>query len=131
MEMVTSVLNLFDGEQARIFGTILLLIIIGIDYLLSHDDKPGNTFREWLLSTAQRRWGAFIPFMLGALLGHFYHPPGAEVLLKLEGHTGLYTVLATGLLVSILGRFLNVRLSKFVLLIASVGVLMGAIVWPV
>lgn len=129
--MVTSLLNLFDGEQARIFGTILLLIIITIDFLLSHDDRPGNTLREWLLSITQRRWGAFVPFMLGALLGHFYHPPGTEELLRLEGHAGLYTVLVTGLLVSIISRLFNMRLSKFVLFIASVGILMGVVVWPV
>lgn len=115
----------------RAIGTILLLILIALDFILSHDEKPGNTPREWLLMVSQRRNGTFVPYALGVLLGHFYHPSDADGLLKLPGIVNFGIAAVIGALLLLICRHGNFSMSRHALGLAFFGMLVGILIWPV
>lgn len=123
-------IDLLAEERVRVFGTIILLIIITLDFILSHDKKTGNTPREWLMAQTQKQFGVFVPYALGVLMGHFYHLPGTETILGLSLVASLSIVFVLGLLVVLLSRQAHLPINKY-LFVAFFGILIGNLVWPV
>ena len=135
-------IGFLNGYHAAILGTLILVVAIALDFILTHDDLPGNTLRDWLIRITQKKLGAFIPFMCGALLGHFYHPSqtsGAfrEMLVEWLGSKpanlsvwwGVGVTLGIGVLIALVAPLL--RAHRYVLAIALFGVVVGSVIWPV
>jgi hypothetical protein len=75
--------------------------------------------------------GSVVPYALGVLMGHFYHPPGVERILPLGGYWNLGVVVIIGVIFSIANRFMGFLKSKDVLYIAIFGLIIGSVIWPV
>jgi hypothetical protein len=75
--------------------------------------------------------GAGIPFMCAALLGHFFHPD-LDPLIGRGGFVGLGLCLAGGAVLSLVTYFTKPGTGqRTVFLVALVGLIWGAVVWPV
>lgn len=124
-------------EQTRFVATCILVGVVAFDFLLSHDGLPQNSVRESLLNIAKRglylfNWrllpGSVLPYALGVLLGHFYHPPTP---IKSETYWNLGLVIAIGVLLALSTHFYRFPKSRQVFWVALFGVVVGAAVWPV
>ena len=117
VDLFLDLINLSPGE-AKVVGATALVAVVVTDLLASADSVDGNTPRDWLVwltqwksealwrSSVRKGWsrervwarrfplnylplcGAAFPYLLGVLLGHFFHP-GLEPLLGPGGTTGL------------------------------------------
>ena len=58
-------------KYAAILGLSLVAIIIGIDIYLFRDNIVGNTWSEMVREFGNKN--PLLPWVLGGLLGHFYH----------------------------------------------------------
>lgn len=134
MDMVISVLL---HEQTRFIATCIFVGAVAFDFLLSHDELPQNSVRESLLNLTKRglylgSWrllpGSVLPYTLGVLVGHFYHPP---TFIKLETYWNLGFVIAIGGLLVLATHFYRFPHNRHVFWVALFGVLVGAVVWPV
>ena len=140
MDMV-GILNTLSGTGARIVGTWILVGVVAADFLLSFDGLPGNSVREWLRRVTQRGWlilpGSLAPYILGVLVGHFYHPPGSGISLSMNspfylgGWWPLGTVLLIGVLLALVSRFTGYIKNQHLPFLAAFGLLVGAVIWPV
>lgn len=138
--MVTDLLTALalTPGQARFVGALALFLIVALDVFASGDDVPGNTPREWLRRLTQSRsplkWitGALVPFSLGCLTGHFFHPwPDSP--LGIAGFLGLGLAAVLGLAFSALTgyRSSRIRSGALVFVAALLGIVAGVLLWPV
>ncbi len=75
--------------------------------------------------------GAFVPFMVAVLLGHFFHP-GLDPVLGPGGLTGLGISLGVGLALSVYTYFSASGFGRRNVFLITIGGLMcGAMLWPV
>ena len=131
MDLVISILN---GEETRRLATFIFVAAVALDFILSSDRTPNNSIREWMLRFTQGSWlifsGALMPYGLGILVGHFYHPPLAKTIFPLTGYENLITVIIIGVIISISSRT-GFPKNKSLFYIAVFGMVVGAMVWPV
>lgn len=134
MDMVISYLL---HEQTRFVATCIFVGAVAFDFLLSHDGLPQNSVRESLLNIAKRGlylgpWrllpGSVLPYTLGVLLGHFYHPPTP---IRTETYGNLGLVIAIGVLLALSTHFYRFPQNRHVFWVALFGVVVGAAIWPV
>jgi len=131
---------LLTPEAAAQIAAFFLVLFIIIDLYASDDKIPGNTPRELLLRLAKwkssRRYvpltGAFAPFGVEALVGHFFHPWSGVGPFGSD-FPGLLAILGVGgLLAYLTWRFESpIKGGKWVVRIALLGLVAGAVLWPV
>ncbi len=131
---------LLTPEAAAAIAAFFLVLIIILDVYASGDEIPNNTPRELLLKLAKwkssRRYipitGAFTPFAIGALVGHFFHPWDAVGPLGVD-FPGLGAVLGIALVLAIMTWILDPRIDgkKWVVPLAVLGLAAGVVLWPV
>jgi len=135
MGLVDRILNILGSEEARTWGTRIFVGAVAFDFLLSHDQVPGNSIREWMLAKTQGNLsvlpGLVIPYALAALLGHFYHLPGAESILPLKGYGNLFIVVIIGVILVMTRWLMDFPKSKYIWCIPIFGVIVGSVIWPV
>jgi hypothetical protein len=125
-------------EQARLIGGYALGVLVVLDAFASTDTVPHNSPRDFIVWLAQwrgPRWlpltGAWVPFMVAALIGHFFHP-GWGALRGAGGFPGLGLCAIIAGVLSIASSFTPGKIgSRTVSLIALAGILCGVTLWPV
>ncbi len=119
---------MFGQTSATIVGAALFIMLIVLDIWGANDDLPGNTVSEWVRSLS--RYTAVVPWALGVLHGHWFHP--------IDGLDPLFGARSTWVLI---GLSLAVLVGRVVLrnldglwrpwLWAALGALAGTLLWPV
>ena len=136
MDLVT-VNNLLDAEMTRWVATVIFISAVTFDFILSHDKLPKNSIREIMLNEMQRsRWvftGAWVPYALGVLLGHFYHLPGTTSFLNLHWSMSFPLIFSMGLGIAYASQKTSLGFPKstYVFLVAVFGMIVGSVMWPV
>lgn len=75
--------------------------------------------------------GAFIPFMLAVLIGHFFHP-GLDPFIGPGGFAGMGITVAIGVVVAVMTYFDCLGQGRIIIFaISAAGLVCGALVWPV
>jgi hypothetical protein len=136
--MVASLWSLLSlsPATARIVAASALVILFVLDVIASGDDTPGNTPRELVLKLSQGRrrafCGAAVPFMVGVLIGHFFHPWGEKPFDW--GWANLLLVLVLGALLGFLHGWkvpiAGPRGARRCGWLGLAGVAAGVLVWP-
>lgn len=122
-------------EAGIIIGLIIfslgVIFMVVFDVVLAKDDIVGNTFSQ--LARASVRHTYWLPFLLGALLGRWYHPiDGFETVVGSLWFAHLvFAILGSILVLGIqsLKKYRNVTTPSWVLVI--VGLVMGAVFIPI
>ena len=104
-------------------------LIVLIDLVLAANAGGGSFvdgFRAFL------RWGGLAPFALGTLMGHWFHPGSYDTSL-LGSPTGIIVLIVSALLVVgvILGLFYGLGIVTPPLIPLALGLVAGAVLWPV
>ncbi len=122
-------------ETSVIIGVVIfslgVIFMIVFDIVLAKDDIEGNTFSQ--LARASVRHTYWLPFLLGALLGRWYHPvDGFETVVGSLwfGHL-VFAVLGVIFVLGIqsLKKFRNATTPAWVPVL--VGLVMGAVLIPI
>ena len=131
-------------------AAFFLVLLVVLDVYASLDDTPGNTPRQIIVHWAG--WGrtlmgipltgAPIPFCLGVLLGHWFHPGDFPDLVG--GMKGLLVLLTVAVALSLVfgilasrgpetgqGRSFEWGSSRWSGRLAAFGIVAGALIWPV
>jgi len=118
------------GQSVSIvIGLIIVVVLIIVDVWLAVDKLPGNTWSE-LLREASRHT-LFVPWSLGVLLGHWFHP--IDGLAALAGGASIWILVGLSAVlvgVGLLLRFV-VKWEPPAWPWALGGMVVGAILWPV
>ncbi len=118
---------MFGQTGATIGGVLLFLLVIVLDVWGALDKEPGNTPSElvrWL-----SRYTAVVPFALGVLLGHWFHPG--------DGLDPLFGRASTWVLIALSGVLLAWRIVFRQKALAGAwfwavaGIVAGTLLWPV
>lgn len=144
-----------EAHESAVVVLCAVLVLYAFDLIAAIDGVPGNTPREWVLRlagwsgagrpvsrTQGRTWlrwvpvtGAVVPFMLGVLLGHFFHPAGWRPALGESLASGLGWVALMALVVGATTRWWAGRGSRLGprggTALVLWGVIAGAVLWPV
>ncbi len=131
---------LLTPEAAAAIAAVFLVLIIILDVYASGDEIPNNTPRELLLKLA--KWkssrlylpitGAFAPFAIAAMVGHFFHPWPPVGPLGAD-FPGLGAVLGIGVVLAIVTWIFDPQIDgkKWVVPLAVLGLVAGVVLWPV
>ena len=131
---------LLTPQAATVIAAVALVFIVVLDVYASEDDIANNTPRELVLRLA--KWkssrayvpitGAFVPFGVATLVGHFFHP-WSDAGPMGDDFPGLGAVLAIGFLLSILTYVFDRHIpgKGWVVGLALFGLVAGVVLWPV
>ena len=129
---------LLTPEAAAGIGAFVLVFIIVLDVYASGDKIDNNTPRE--LTLRLTKWkgsrlpitGAFVPFGVATLVGHFFHPWSDSGPLG-DDFPGLLVVLGIGVGLGILTWVFDPQIEgkKWVVGLALLGLVVGVLLWPV
>jgi hypothetical protein len=110
-------------------GLIITAALIVIDIWLATDRLPGNTWSEMLRELS--RHTLFVPWSLGVLMGHWFHP--IDELRPLAGGASIWILVGLSVALVALGLVL-----RFVFKYVPPawpwtlgGMVVGAVLWPV
>lgn len=128
---------LLTPKAAGAIAAGVLMLFIALDVYASSDEVPGNTPRE--VTVAWTRWvgrlwfvpltGAPVPFGLGVLLGHWFHP-GATPHFA-QGFAGLGVILGMAVALSVLTGLAGMKVDRSrAWLVLLLGVVSGPMLWP-
>jgi len=118
---------MFGQTGATLGGALLFLILILLDIWGALDSKPGNTPSElirWL-----SRYTAIIPWALGVLLGHWFHP--WDGLDGIFGSASTWVLIGVSVVVLAARIFFRQKPLWDAWIWAALGVLAGTFLWPV
>ena len=129
---------LLTPEAAAGIAAFFLVLIIILDVYASEDEIPNNTPRELILKLTKWKGsrlpftGAFAPFAVAALVGHFFHP-WRDVGPLGDDFPGLGAVLGVAGVLAIMTWFFDPQIEgkKWVVGIALLGLIAGVVLWPV
>ena len=131
---------LLTPEEAAVIAAVALVLIIVLDVYASEDNVPNNTPRELVLRLA--KWkssrayfpitGAFVPFGVATLVGHFFHPWSDSGPMG-NDFPGLGAILAIAVLLSVVTWVFDRHIpgKKWVVGLALLGLVAGVVLWPV
>jgi hypothetical protein len=114
---------------ATVIGLIVAGILIAIDVWLATDRLPGNTWSELLRELS--RDTLFVPWSLGVLMGHWFHP--VDDLQPLAGGASIWMLIGGTVVLVAVGLILRFAL-KYTPPAwpwALGGLVAGAALWPV
>src|SRR5262245_44696520 len=114
---------------ATVLGLIIAGALIIIDIWLVLDRLPGNTWSELLRELS--RDTLFIPWSLGVLIGHWFHP--VDDLQPVAGGASIWLLIGLTVILVVVGLILRFA-AKFTPPAwpwALAGMVAGAALWPV
>lgn len=122
-------------EAGVIIGLVIfslgVIFMVVFDVVLMKDGIRGNTFSQ--LARASVRHTYWLPFLLGALLGRWYHPvDGFETVVGSLWFAHLVFAILGAIFVlgfQSLKKYRNVTIPTYVLVL--VGLVMGAVLIPI
>ena len=131
---------LLTPGQAAGWAAFFLVLLIILDLYAKGDKIADNTPRELILKLAKWRTspgylpftGAFAPFAVAVLVGHFFHPWSGAGPLGDE-FPGLWAVLIMAFALAFLTGVFDPQIEgkKRVFVIAILGLIAGVVFWPV
>ena len=117
-----------DQGTATVIGLIVIIGLVIADVVLALDEEHQNTPSEIIRWVS--RYTAVVPFGLGVLMGHWFHPN--DDLEPLLGSRSPLYLLILGLLVGVAGPILGFRERRLAAWPwALAGSVLGAALWPV
>ena len=129
---------LLTPAAAAVIAAVALVLLIILDVYASGDEIPNNTPRELILKLAKWKGrrvpitGAFAPFVVAALVGHFFHP-WSDVGPLGDDFPGLGSVVGVAVVLAIMTWVFDARIEgkKWVVGLALLGLVAGVVLWPV
>jgi hypothetical protein len=114
---------------ATVIGLIIVAVLIIIDIWLATDRLPGNTWSELLRESS--RHTLFIPWSLGVLMGHWFHP--VDDFRAIAGGASIWILIALTAVLIVVGLVLGfaAKYTPPAWPWALGGLVAGALLWPV
>lgn len=114
---------------ASILGLSIVAILIAVDVWLALDNVPGNTWSEILRDLSKHT--LFVPWSLGVLLGHWFHP--SNDLCPVLGDASIWVLTGVSAVLTIIGLVFclskKYRVPAWPWVLG--GTVIGSLLWPV
>lgn len=113
---------------ATIVGLAVIVGLVAVDIVLANDDEKQNTPSEIIRWVS--RYTLIVPFGLGVLMGHWFHPD--DDLQPVLGSRSTIYLLVIGVLIAVGGVVVGVRRRGLAAWPwAVLGGILGVVLWPV